>query len=163
MRTANTQLQANTQGHFNLLADVWLGRHLTSVWLCVLAGPGFNPMATMGGGGMGSGSMSRPTGMDMDAGPSLSVPGLGMGGSGGGFGGSSGRDSSTGGPKVGLPKKGMQLGKSKGASSILESLAKEEGVTVAALEQPVRPTAAGGLAGTHVISGGRLAGGRESR
>jgi hypothetical protein len=47
----------------------------------------------------------------------------------------------------------MQLGKSKGASSLLENLAKEEGV--ATLDEPSRAVAAGPV-GTHVISGGCL-------
>lgn len=38
------------------------------------AGPGYNPvMGGMGGGGMGSSSMSRPIGMDMDAGETSSA------------------------------------------------------------------------------------------
>lgn len=57
-----------------------------------------------------------------------------------------------GGSKAGLPRKGMQLGKSKGASSLLENLAKEEGV--ASLDEPSRGgAAAAGPTGTHVISG----------
>jgi hypothetical protein len=84
------------------------------------------------------------------AGPSLSS------GGGGGFGPSSsssiGAAAAGTGSKAGLPRKGMQLGKSKGASSMLENLAKEEGVTVATLDEPSRPTAAGPT-GTHVISG----------
>lgn len=83
------------------------------------------------------------------AGPSLSSGG-------GGFGPSSsssiGAAAAGTGGKAGLPRKGMQLGKSKGASSMLENLAKEEGVTVATLDEPSRPTAAGPT-GTHVISG----------
>lgn len=106
-------------------------------------------------GGMGSSSMNRPMGMDMDSGPSL---GMGMGSSGGGFGPSSSSMGSGiggvsaaagGGSKAGLPRKGMQLGKSKGASSLLENLAKEEGV--ATLDEPTRAVAAGPT-GTHVIS-----------
>lgn len=82
-----------------------------------------------------------------------------MGSSGGGFGPSSGglggssAAAGGGGSKAGLPRKGMQLGsKAKGASSLLENLAKEEGV--ATLDEPTRAVAAGGPAGTHVISGG---------
>lgn len=79
------------------------------------------------------------------------MPGLGS--SGGGFGGSTtSSTAAAAGPKTGIPKKGMQLGKSKGASSILESLAKEEGV--ASLDEPVRPSVvAAGPAGTQVIAG----------
>lgn len=79
------------------------------------------------------------------------MPGLGS--SGGGFGSSSTASSTAAaGPKAGLPKKGMQLGKSKGASSLLESLAKEEGV--ASLDEPARPgVVAAGPVGTQVISG----------
>jgi hypothetical protein len=84
---------------------------------------------------------------------------MGMGSSGGGFGPSSSSMGSGiggvsaaagGGSKAGLPRKGMQLGKSKGASSLLENLAKEEGV--ATLDEPTRAVAAGPT-GTHVISG----------
>jgi hypothetical protein len=90
---------------------------------------------------------------------------LSVAGYGGGFGSGGGAAGSTAaaGSKTGLPKKGMQLGKSKaGASSLLESLAKEEGVAVTTLEEPVRPGATGGsgLAGTHVISGEAAAAGK---
>jgi hypothetical protein len=87
------------------------------------------------------------------AGPSLGMPGLGSGGGFGGNGGSGSSAAAAAAPKAGLPKKGMQLGKGKGASSILESLAKEEGV--ASLDEPARPTVAVGGApvGTQVISG----------
>jgi hypothetical protein len=79
----------------------------------------------------------------------------GIGSSGGGFGPSSssslgGSAAAAAGSKAGLPRKGMQLGKSKGASSLLENLAKEEGV--ATLDEPSRAVAAGSV-GTHVISG----------
>lgn len=78
------------------------------------------------------------------------MPGLGS--SGGGFAPSSSSGVGLGGgSKAGIPKKGMQLGKSKGASSLLENLAKEEGV--ATLDEPSRPSAAAGPVGTHVISG----------
>eukprot|EP00878_Enallax_costatus_P014439 GHUV01015100.1.p1 GENE.GHUV01015100.1~~GHUV01015100.1.p1 ORF type:complete len:510 (+),score=164.78 GHUV01015100.1:348-1877(+) len=111
-------------------------------------GPGFNPvLAGMGGGGLGS-SMSRPLGMDMDSAPSLGMPGLGSSSA---FGGTTTSTPAAAAPKAGLPKKGMQLGKGKGASSILESLAKEEGV--ASLDEPVRPgVVAAGPVGTQVIS-----------
>ena len=93
--------------------------------------------------------------MDMDSGPALSSPALGGVG---GFGGASAAAAPARGIAGAGPKKGMQLGaKSKGASSILESLAKEEGVGVAELEAAARPgpgTAAAGPAGTMVISGG---------
>uniref|UniRef100_A0A383VBM7 Coatomer subunit delta n=1 Tax=Tetradesmus obliquus TaxID=3088 RepID=A0A383VBM7_TETOB len=129
-----------------------IDKHKIDAKRALPAGPGYNPaMAGLGGGGMGSSSsMSRPLGMDMDAGPSLGMPGLG---SGGGFGGSSASAASAAAPKAGLPKKGMQLGKGKGAASILESLAKEEGV--ASLDEPSRPSVAVGGApvGTQVISG----------
>ncbi|WIA16825.1 hypothetical protein OEZ85_013762 [Tetradesmus obliquus] len=128
-----------------------IDKHKIDAKRALPAGPGYNPaMAGLGGGGMGSSSsMSRPLGMDMDAGPSLGMPGLG---SGGGFGGSSASSASAAAPKAGLPKKGMQLGKGKGAASILESLAKEEGV--ASLDEPSRPSVAVGGApvGTQVIS-----------
>jgi hypothetical protein len=82
------------------------------------------------------------------------MPGLGSGGGFGGNGSSSASSAAAAAPKAGLPKKGMQLGKGKGASSILESLAKEEGV--ASLDEPARPSVAVGGApvGTQVISGG---------
>lgn len=98
------------------------------------------------------------------AGPSLGMPGISS--SGGGFGpsssssmgpgGSLGGSAAAGGSKAGLPRKGMQLGKSKGASSLLENLAKEEGV--ATLDEPSRAAAAGPV-GTHVISGECVGGG----
>jgi hypothetical protein len=80
-------------------------------------------------------------------GPSSSSGGMGLGG------GSS--SAAAGGGKSGLPRKGMQLGsKAKGgASSLLENLAKEEGVAVASLEEPTAPLVMGGGGGGHVISG----------
>jgi hypothetical protein len=82
------------------------------------------------------------------------MPGLGSAGSFGGNGGGSAGSAAASAPKAGLPKKGMQLGKGKGASRILENLAKEEGV--ASLDEPSRPSVAVGGApvGTQVISGG---------
>eukprot|EP00879_Flechtneria_rotunda_P014343 GHRR01014983.1.p1 GENE.GHRR01014983.1~~GHRR01014983.1.p1 ORF type:complete len:479 (+),score=151.16 GHRR01014983.1:639-2075(+) len=126
-----------------------IDKHKMDVKRAMGPGGGFGPplYGGMGGSTMGGGSsMSRPLGMDMDAGPTLAVPGL----SGTGFSAARGGTSSTpAGPKTGLPKKGMQLGKSKGASSILESLAKEEGV--ASLDEPAR-SAVAGPTGTQVIA-----------
>ncbi|KAI8472701.1 MAG: delta-cop [Monoraphidium minutum] len=97
-----------------------------------------------GGGGMGmGGSGGGMGGGDMDRGISLG-PGLGGGsfGGGGGLGGSSG-GARGGGGLGGAPKKGMQLGKAKGGPvSLLESLAKEEGVAVASLDAPAPGLAA---------------------
>lgn len=82
------------------------------------------------------------------AAPSLGLPGLG----GSSAFGTASTTPAAAVPKAGLPKKGMQLGKGKGATSILESLAKEEGV--ASLDDPVRPGAVtAGPVGTQVISG----------
>jgi hypothetical protein len=86
-------------------------------------------------------------------GPALGAPGLGGTG---GFGAPSAAAAQARGAAAAGPKKGMQLGaKSKGASSILESLAKEEGVGVTDLDAVARPgpAAAAGPAGTMVISG----------
>lgn len=93
-------------------------------------GPGYNPSL----GGL-SGMSNRPL-PDLDLGPSLATPSL------------TPSFNSTAAKAAG-PKKGMQLGKAKGATSILETLAKEEGV--ADLEQPTR--AAAGPAGGMVIAG----------
>lgn len=132
------------------------------------AGPSFG-MA--GGGGMGSsGGMGGAP--DMDRGISLG-PSIG-GGGGSSFGGASSGGACAGGGGAGPPKKGMVLGKSKaGPSSLLESLAKEEGVAVAALDVPAHVAASsaapppvsfsGATVGLQVAAGGaavRLLGNR---
>lgn len=113
-------------------------------------GPGYSPglgglggSGTLGGSGLGGGRLD----VDSSA-PSLSVPGIS--GSGGGYGGAA--PAARGGAAP--PKKGMQLGKAKGgASSLLESLAREEGVPASLLEDPPGPVTAAAAAGGHVISG----------
>lgn len=104
---------------------------------------GIGPMPAFGGGGPLGGGIGPGMGgsmPDMDRGISL---GPGIGGSGGSFGGGGPGGSGGGARPVAAPKKGMQLGKGKaGPASLLESLAKEEGVNVAALEAPAPGAAA---------------------
>ena len=122
---------------------------------------GVGPMGGMGGGGGMGGSGGGMGGMDMDRGISLG-PSIGGGsfggyGGGGGGGGGSGGGIGSGSGGAGAPKKGMVLGKAKaGAASLLESLAKEEGVAVSALEAPPSAAAAGGPG---AAAGGAGAGG----
>ncbi len=109
--------------------------------------PGVGAMGGMAGGGYSPAlGGSRAAAVDMDVGPSLQMPALG------GFGAASGAAAAGRPGGIGVPKKGMQLGKAKGASSMLESLAKEEGV--ANLDAPVVPRAGAGPGpGPMVISG----------
>ncbi|KIY98750.1 Coatomer subunit delta-1 [Monoraphidium neglectum] len=97
-------------------------------------GPGFS---ASGGGGIGGGA---GFGGGADRGISLapSIGGASFGASSGG-----GARGGLGAGAGGAPKKGMVLGKAKGGpASLLESLAKEEGVAVASLEAPVAVAAA---------------------
>ena len=103
-----------------------------------------------GGGGMGGPSMMPTAG-------SLGVGG--SGGGGGGAGGFGGAQAARGAPRA----KGMQLGRKAGAGgSILESLAKEEGVSAAELASGGGAGAGGGGGGGGAaasLAGGRGAGG----
>jgi hypothetical protein len=121
-------------------------------------------MGGMGGGGMGMGGMDSG---GISLGPAVGGSSGGYGGGGMGGGSMGGGRGGGGGIGAGAPKKGMVLGKAKaGPASLLESLAKEEGVAVAALDAPpaAGPAAAAAAAPPPVsFSGARAAGARAAR
>jgi len=118
-----------------------------------MGGPG-GPVGGGGGAGMGMG-MGGGGGAAGGGGPSMmpTAGSLGFGGGGGASGGGGGGGGLGGAPRA----KGMQLGRKAGAGSILESLAKEEGVSAAELAGPGAGGGGGGGGGMGA-AGGALGG-----
>jgi hypothetical protein len=125
-------------------------------------GPGMGMGGPGGMGGMGGmGGPGGPGGPGM-GGPSMMPTAGSLGVGGGGGGASAGGYGGGGGAGAGAPRaKGMQLGRKAGAgSSILESLAKEEGVSAAELGAGGAGAAGAGAAGGGAAAALAGAGGR---